>query len=816
MLPFFLKWPSPPKTTLDQGLVPVLQHLCEEHRHGPHPLSGVSDYSYRASSELGTLRGLYQNINSVYNQDWIVPEFQNIHVSETIKVALPSRRWKLLFPARLFVPSARYYSHDRAIKNKYPENQVHHEAKVIIYFWRLLQGGVIYIRHSSRHWRFIGTPYSWESCVQHITDCNNVRDICESGWRSPSCQACQAGRCEDGDDRGGGPVTDGLGESGMVPSTTPGATPSGDPKRDQTLRPGVRLPEPPSLHPMALGGCHSSDERGRVGSPEGDGRTNSSPRASPTQTQSTLPPSTQSQRSVGGLTTSKDGTCTTRDSSPCCAAHFTKCNSHTSGRQAQNHGQHIISAGSRIPSRNTGGCFLVDKNPRNIREARLVVDFSQFSRLPARVSWSKYASPNLRALAQLLPPGMSWVSLDISAAFYHIPIHPGAATRLLCGIPRLTRQHTDLLWTMLGRVELRRLLVQLYRLKWSDLQMLLCSGRPGHQLTLGFRKAPMGVGLSPFLLAQFTAIICQHIRRTFNGCVCFAYMDDIVLGHPSDHHLATVHHAVCSLLVAFGIKINPDKTRWSGTTLFFLGLEFREQGWTPAADKLVRVQDLLGAIVPGQFYDPKVLQRLIGTLAFMAPFTRFGYAILRPLYQAVLQWKDFAFSQIYVDLLCMNARDVFPVQRIELTYPLVFSDATTTTVAYVDYVTGAVEAHNVAEMPIFLAELVALLWAAIQTQALHIGVDNSAVIARKHSRLPFALGCIASAVLHYVHLHYVPSALNPADYPSRGHFFLPPYPRGLVLTKPSLSHVSLTVFPHPVIPHRASSVAFCASASPEA
>lgn len=270
-------------------------------------------------------------------------------------------------------------------------------------------------------------------------------------------------------------------------------------------------------------------------------------------------------------------------------------------------------------------------------------------------------------------------------------------------------------------------------------------------------------------------------------------MDDVVLGHRSELHLATVYGSVCSLFIDQGIKLNPAKTKWTGTTLFFLGLEYREQGWTPSQDKLEKVKDLLHHIDTRVHYDPKVLQRLVGTLCFHAPFTRYGYALLKPLYHAITGWKDFRFVPAYKQLLLTNFTNTIPVRKIYPAYPQVFSDATPTCIAYVNYLDGAVMNHMIPTTPIFLAELLAAIWAVIQTQTPHLALDNTAVIARKFTRLPWSLGCVANAVLLNTHMSFVPTDKNPADWPSRGIKVLMPYP-AIPKVFPATGKLSLAVF----------------------
>ncbi|RLV98589.1 hypothetical protein DV515_00010610 [Chloebia gouldiae] len=172
----------------------------------------------------------------------------------------------------------------------------------------------------------------------------------------------------------------------------------------------------------------------------------------------------------------------------------------------------VLELPTNCPWRPTGQLFLVDKNSRNTKEVRLVVDFSHFSRGKNGLSFPKYWAPNLHTLSRILPLEMSWISLDVSQAFYHVPMHRLRATRLA-----------------------------------------ICDG----EWTYYFRKAPKGISLNPFLLHLFSTALAAKINHWFN-IWAFAYMD-FLLGHPSHHYLATASHTVYNILQQLGIRINYDK-----------------------------------------------------------------------------------------------------------------------------------------------------------------------------------------------------------------------------------------------------------------
>nr|WAQ80622.1 MAG: polymerase [Fish-associated hepatitis B virus] len=167
-----------------------------------------------------------------------------------------------------------------------------------------------------------------------------------------------------------------------------------------------------------------------------------------------------------------------------------------------------------IPKRVTGKVFLVDKNQFDSSKARLVVNFSQFSRNKENRPFPKYISPSLEGLETIIPRTEYFISLDLSQGFYHIPMDVASSAKFLISDG-----------------------IQIY----------------------AFRKAPMGVGISPWLLTMFTNILAESIRQKFS-IFCLTYMDDFLLAHSS----YTILESLCSFIIhqlsEIGIQINRDKS----------------------------------------------------------------------------------------------------------------------------------------------------------------------------------------------------------------------------------------------------------------
>nr|AYP71658.1 polymerase [Hepatitis B virus] len=465
-----------------------------------------------------------------------------------------------------------------------------------------------------------------------------------------------------------------------------------------------------------------------------------------------------------------------RNSEPCseyCLGHIV--NLIEDWGPCTEHGEHRIRT-PRTPARVTGGVFLVDKNPHNTTESRLVVDFSQFSRGNTRVSWPKFAVPNLQSLTNLLSSNLSWLSLDVSAAFYHLPLHPAAMPHLLVGSSGLSRYVARLSSNSRIINDQHRTMQNLHnscsRNLYVSLMLLYKTyGRKlhlySHPIILGFRKIPMGVGLSPFLLAQFTSAICSVVRRAFPHCLAFSYMDDVVLGAKSVQHLESLYAAVTNFLLSLGIHLNPHKTKRWGYSLNFMGYVIGSWGTLPQEHIVQKIKMCFRNLPVNRPIDWKVCQRIVGLLGFAAPFTQCGYPALMPLYACIQAKQAFTFSPIYKAFLRKQYLTLYPVARQRPGLCQVFADATPTG-------WGLAIGHQrmrgtfVSPLPIHTAELLAACFARSRSGAKLIGTDNSVVLSRKYTSFPWLLGCAANWILRGTSFVYVPSALNPADDPSRG------------------------------------------------
>nr|AAL04543.1 type II mutant polymerase [Woodchuck hepatitis virus] len=812
--------------------------------------------------KTNAITGLYSNQAAQFNPHWIQPEFPELHLHNDLIQKLQQyfgpltinekRKLQLNFPARFFPKATKYFPLIKGIKNNYPNFALEHFFATANYLWTLWEAGILYLRKNQTTLTFKGKPYSWEhrQLVQHngqqhkshlqsrqnssMVACsghllhnhlpsepvsvstrnlsNNISDKSQKSTRTGLCsyKQIQTDRLEHlARISCGSKIT--IGQQGSSPKTSYKSISSNF--RNQT---------------WAYNSSRNSGHTTWFSSASNSNKSRSREKAySSNSTSKRYSPPLNYEKSdfsspgVRGRITRLDnnGTppqCLWRsfyNTKPCgsyCIHHIVS--SLDDWGPCTVTGDVTIKS-PRTPRRITGGVFLVDKNPNNSSESRLVVDFSQFSRGHTRVHWPKFAVPNLQTLANLLSTNLQWLSLDVSAAFYHIPISPAAVPHLLVGSPGLERFATCLSSsTHNGNdSQLQTMHALCTRHVYSSLLLLFKTyGRKLHLLAhpfiMGFRKLPMGVGLSPFLMVQFTSALASMVRRNFPHCVVFAYMDDLVLGARTSEHLTAIYSHICSVFLDLGIHLNVNKTKWWGNHLHFMGYVITSSGVLPQDKHVKKLSRYLRSVPVNQPLDYKICERLTGILNYVAPFTLCGYAALMPLYHAIASRTAFIFSSLYKSWLLSLYEELWPVVRQRGVVCTVFADATPTGwgIATTCQLLSGTFAFP---LPIATAELIAACLARCWTGARLLGTDNSVVLSGKLTSFPWLLACVANWILRGTSFCYVPSALNPADLPSRGLLpVLRPLPR--LRLHPQTSRISLWAASPPVSPRRPVRVAW--------
>nr|QHB12526.1 polymerase [Hepatitis B virus] len=738
--------------------------------------------------KVGNFTGLYSSTIPVFNPNWKTPSFPDIHLHQDIinkceqfvgpLTVNEKRRLNLVMPARFFPIATKYLPLEKGIKPYYPDNVVNHYFQTRHYLHTLWKAGILYKRETTRSASFCGSPYSWEQELHHGAFLDGPSRMGEESFHLQSSGIFSRPPV-------GSSIQSKHQKSRLGPQSQQRPLDGSQQGRSGSIRAGVHSPTRRPFGVEPSGSRHAKNIASRSASwlHQSAVRKAAYPNHSTFERHSSsghavefhnIPPSSagsQSKRPVFSCWWLQF-----RNSEPCsdyCLTHLV--NLLEDWGPCTEHGKHHIRI-PRTPARVTGGVFLVDKNPHNTAESRLVVDFSQFSRGSSRVSWPKFAVPNLQSLTNLLSSNLSWLSLDVSAAFYHLPLHPAAMPHLLVGSSGLSRYVARL--SSNSRIinhqygTLQNLHDSCSRNLYVSLMLLFKTfGRKlhlySHPIIMGFRKIPMGVGLSPFLLAQFTSAICSVVRRAFPHCLAFSYMDDVVLGAKSVQHLESLYTSVTNFLLSLGIHLNPNKTKRWGYSLHFMGYIIGSWGSLPQEHIRMKIKDCFRKLPVNRPIDWKVCQRIVGLLGFAAPFTQCGYPALMPLYACIQSKQAFTFSPTYKAFLCKQYLNLYPVARQRPGLCQVFADATPTG-------WGLAIGHQrmrgtfVAPLPIHTAELLAACFARSRSGAKLIGTDNSVVLSRKYTSFPWLLGCAANWILRGTSFVYVPSALNPADDPSRG------------------------------------------------
>nr|AXP33679.1 polymerase [Hepatitis B virus] len=738
--------------------------------------------------KVGNFTGLYSSTIPIFNPNWKTPSFPDIHLHQDIinkceqfvgpLTVNEKRRLNLVMPARFFPISTKYLPLEKGIKPYYPDNVVNHYFQTRHYLHTLWKAGILYKRETTRSASFFGSPYSWEQELHHGAFLDGPSRMGEESFHHQSSGIFSRPPV-------GSSIQSKHQKSRLGPQSQQRPLDRSQQGRSGSIRAGVHSPPRRPFGVEPSGSRHAKNVASRSASclHQSAVRKAAYPNHSTFERHSSsghavefhnIPPSSagsQSKRPVFSCWWLQF-----RNSEPCsdfCLTHLV--NLLEDWGPCTEHGKHHIRI-PRTPARVTGGVFLVDKNPHNTAESRLVVDFSQFSRGSSRVSWPKFAVPNLQSLTNLLSSNLSWLSLDVSAAFYHLPLHPAAMPHLLVGSSGLSRYVARL--SSNSRIinhqygTLPNLHDSCSRNLYVSLMLLFKTfGRKlhlySHPIIMGFRKIPMGVGLSPFLLAQFTSAICSVVRRAFPHCLAFSYMDDVVLGAKSVQHLESLYTSVTNFLLSLGIHLNPNKTKRWGYSLHFMGYVIGSWGSLPQEHIKMKIKDCFRKLPVNRPIDWKVCQRIVGLLGFAAPFTQCGYPALMPLYACIQAKQAFTFSPTYKAFLCKQYLNLYPVARQRPGLCQVFADATPTG-------WGLAIGHQrmrgtfVAPLPIHTAELLAACFARSRSGAKLIGTDNSVVLSRKYTSFPWLLGCAANWILRGTSFVYVPSALNPADDPSRG------------------------------------------------
>lgn len=416
----------------------------------------------------------------------------------------------------------------------------------------------------------------------------------------------------------------------------------------------------------------------------------------------------------------------------------------------------------------TGKVFLVDKSHKQRDIARLVVNYSQFSH--CNFKWPKFSCPNINNLTRIIPRKNYYMSLDLKSAFFQMYLNIDSSTSLTI----------------------------------SD----------GHTI-YGWRTIPMGLGLSPWALTMLTTTLAAIVRDKFK-LFCFAYMDDFLLCHNDPSILKTACLSIIDYFQQYGIVINLDRsTPEPVEEITFLGRAISKDVITQTIKQRNRINDLCTGLrtgaqsyvvqncsstsgsnrtIKGIWLDYKVRQRIIGFLAYSAPFVTGKFTSLSFAYLSNQSTRTTFWPTQFIDKICSRWSDIKPLQKGSLPkcrYKI-FTDASdlggaVTTVtgktmlswnwswlqhreiyireAFAAYIGFQLAQHQLNNNGIFAEQRRRRRRRSYPgSQCLNL-CDNQTIVRKTFKTLPFDI----TDKLSPIEFVYVKSADNKADEPSRGY-----------------------------------------------
>ena len=316
------------------------------------------------------------------------------------------------------------------------------------------------------------------------------------------------------------------------------------------------------------------------------------------------------------------------------------------------------------------------------------------------------------------------ISIDLTKAFYQIKLHPSA-------------------------------------------QAMTCHKFTASSPVYKMTRLPMGLRQSPALLQSVASAIQTRLRSLHPSLFIYTYLDDwFFAGSPTQ--LRAVVQTLHQLTSEISLQINWKKSHITpSTSITYLGvlIDLTERTFQLTPAYAQRAYTAFRGLQHAEALPERVRLEYTGVLSYMCMVLALPYALA---YHPTLP-ESHAIWQILVrnrfKAAFRDHGDVYQLNR-----PTIFTDATTTRVAALlpDHVIAA----DIPELPIFLAEAIALLMAIrLAPPRARFKTDNQALFHILTSRrvpthhLTYHIQCHIWYHRHQV--TWVSTHLNPADLPSR-------------------------------------------------
>ena len=378
------------------------------------------------------------------------------------------------------------------------------------------------------------------------------------------------------------------------------------------------------------------------------------------------------------------------------------------------------------------GLFLIPKGTEKIRP------IWNYSRLSKVTPCPKMHLPSLFQLLkkETWPPNLHYATLDFKDAFLNIPIHEKSKKYL-------SFKHNNKVYTM--------------------------------------NRLPFGINIAPYVCQKFTTAITNKLRE-LGAEYAWSHIDDIIIAHKNKTVLRSIIVTILELLTKAKWRINAKKSSLEPKdNVIFLGANWSKNGVTRTEETTRKIISLLDAI-PDLNPKGKALQMVRGYLVYYSFFAGNYYPIIN-------KWLDSKDKKRHLKIL----HYIFNVDHISFNHNkptspaiTIYSDATTEQQATIieqeqqkltiirRKTTNILEAELQAALigPLYLIEH------KVKFKKLQIYIDNMAVLyflrqGTCHWALSLEILYTYIFTIEYIkkfffcNFHYINSASNPADAPSR-------------------------------------------------
>lgn len=234
--------------------------------------------------------------------------------------------------------------------------------------------------------------------------------------------------------------------------------------------------------------------------------------------------------------------------------------------------------------------FLV---PKKNGKWRLVIDLSRLNKF---LNIQSFSMETVNKVRNSIYPNDWAISLDLTDAYLHVPIH--------------VTSRKYLRFCLKGRV-------------------------------FQFRALPFGLATSPFVFTRLMAVIATHLR--IRAIILFPYLDDWLVRNQCCLQLNKDREFTLRLITSLGLIINQEKSDLIPSQNFiFIGMEFITQINVVRVprDRVLGILDLISWIRRQTAVTARTFLSLLGKLSASAQFIVLGRLHLRPLQMALFaQWK---------------------------------------------------------------------------------------------------------------------------------------------------------------------------------